>query len=179
MTTRHLLIDDLRTRPQIAGHFVTCASPSATSMSIMWPDRHIQTVELSGGTTIAKRASGEECHIYRRGPDYQKIVGEIDAELQRQEDEVQDVLTELKIESDNRIAGIMAGENITIVKDKPEPMTQLCTYESDEHHDCPVCPDPETKKVPKHHISEFALLGHERSKLHKRNSVVVSEKAEV
>ena len=178
MTTKHLRADDLRTRPQIAGHFVTSASPSATSMSIMWPDRHVQTVELAGGTTIAKRDSGEECHIYRRGPEYQMIVSEIDAELQRQEDEVQDVVAELKIESDNRIAGIMAGENITIVKDNPEPMSQLCTYEGDKHHDCPVCPDPKTKQVPKHHISKFALKGHESSKLHKRNSAAVSEKAE-
>jgi hypothetical protein len=177
MTTKHLLIDDLRTRPQIGGHFVTSASPSATSMSIMWPDRHVQTVELAGGTTIAKRDSGEECHIYRRGPEYQMIVSEIDAELQRQEDEVQDVVAELKVESDNRIAGIMAGDNVTIVKDDPQPMSQLCAYEA-PHYDCESCPDTKTNESPKHHLTAAAFAGHKRSNLHKRNSSSASEKAE-
>ena len=167
MTTQYIV--DLRTRPQVAGHFVTACSPSANSMSIMWPDRHVQTVELEGGTTVAKRDSGEECHIYRRGPSYDAILAEIDAELQRQEDEVQDVLTELQAESDHRIAGIMAGENVTIVNDDPQPMSLLCDYEG-PHYDCEICPDADTNEVPKHHLTAAALAGHKRSNLHKRNS---------
>ena len=167
MTTQYIV--DLRTRPQVAGHFVTACSPSANSMSIMWPDRHVQTVELEGGTTVAKRDSGEECHIYRRGPSYDAILAEIDAELQRQEDEVQDVLTELQAESDHRIAGIMAGENVTIVNDDPQPMSLLCDYEG-PHYDCEICPDADTNEVPKPHLTAAALAGHKRSNLHKRNS---------
>ncbi len=169
MTTTH--IDDLRTRPRVAGHFVTACSPSASSMAIMWPDNHVQTVELSGGTTIAKRDSGEECHIYRRGPSYDAILAEIDAELQRQEDEVQDVLTELQAESDERIAGIMAGEDVRIVTDEPVPMSLLCDYDG-PHYDCETCPDPDTNETPKHHTTAAGLAGHKRSNLHKRNNPV-------
>ena len=168
MTTQSIV--DLRTRPQVAGHFVTACSPSANSMSIMWPDRHVQTVVLEGGTTVAMRDSGEECHVYRRGPSYDAILAEIASELQRQEDEVQDVLTELQAESDHRIAGIMAGENVTIVNEVLQPMSLLCDYDG-LHYDCEICPDPDTNEVPKHHMTAAALAGHKRSNLHKRNSV--------
>ena len=167
MTTQYIV--DLRTRPQVAGHFVTACSPSASSMSIMWPDRHVQTIELEGGTTVAKRDSGEECHVYRRGPSYNSIMAEIDAELQRREDEVQDVISEMQAESDTRIAGIMAGENFTIVNETPEPISVLCNSDS-PHYDCEVCPDAETNESPKHHKTAAALAGHKRSNLHKRSN---------
>ena len=111
------------------------------------------------------------CHIYRRGPSYDAILAEIDAELQRQEDEVQDVLTELQAESDERIAGIMAGEDVRIVTDEPVPMSLLCDYDG-PHYDCETCPDPDTNETPKHHTTAAGLAGHKRSNLHKRNNPV-------
>ena len=82
---------------------------------------------------------------------------------------MQDVLTELQAESDHRIAGIMAGENVTIVNDDPQPMSLLCDYEG-PHYDCEICPDADTNEVPKHHFTAAAVAGHKRSNLHKRNS---------
>lgn len=167
MTTQ--IVDDLRTRPRVAGVFITACSPSARSAQIMWPDAHAQTVVLGGNKTIAKRDTGDECHIYRRGPAYDAILATIEEELQRQEDEVQDILAELQQESDTRIGAVMAGDDVTIVLDDPEPMSLLCDY-GGPHYDCETCPDPETGTSPKHHSTAAALGGHKRSNLHKRNN---------
>lgn len=174
MTTQ--IVDDLRTRPRVAGVFVTACSPSARSAQIMWPDGHVQTVELAGSKTVAIRDSGEECHIYRRGPAYDGILATIEEELQRQEDEVQDIITELQVESDERIGAVMAGEEVSIVVDEPIPMSALCKYEA-PHYDCETCPDVDTNEVPKHHATKALLAGHKRSNLHKRNNPV-DEKVE-
>ncbi len=172
MTTK--TIDDLRSRPRVAGHYVTACSPSANSISLLWPDGHVQTVQLDGGTTIVKRENGQEAHVYRRGPSYDAILGEIEGELQRQEDEIQDVLAELQTESDDRIGKIMAGEQVTVVESDQLPTSELCPYDGD-HYDCVTCPDADTGKSPKHHSSASLLSGHKRSGLHKRNNPEVAE----
>jgi|TARA_Y100000034_G_scaffold113218_1_gene147938 hypothetical protein len=140
----------------------------------MWPDNHVQTVQLEGNPCVVKRETGEEAWVYSRGPAYDAILAVIDEELQRQEDEVQDVLAELQEESDQRIAGIMAGEDVTVVSIDPEPMSLLCDYDG-PHYDCESCPDPETGEAPKHHETAAALGGHKRSNLHKRHNVADEE----
>jgi hypothetical protein len=135
----------------------------------MWPDRHVQTIQLSPEAhTVIRRTTGEECWIYRRGPAYDAILATIDEELQRQEDEIQDVLIGLQAESDKRIAGIMAGEEVEIVATEIEPVSALCDYKS-PHFDCEICPDPENGEEPKHHKTASALAGHKRSNMHKGN----------
>lgn len=162
-------IDDLRTRPRVAGAYITGCSPSARSAQIMWPDGYVQTVELGGNQTTAVRDDGTECHIYRRGPAYDAVLGQIEEELQRQEDEVQDIVAELRQESDERIGAVMSGEDITVVVEEPLPMSELCVYEG-PHFDCETCPDSDTGEVPKHHATKSLLAGHKRSNLHKRHN---------
>lgn len=172
MTTQ--IPDDLRTRPRVGGAFITGCSPSARNSQIMWPDGHVQTVELGGNQTVAVRENGDECHIYRRGPAYDAILATIEEEIQRQEDEVQDILSELQQESDDRIGAVMAGEDVTIVVDDPLPISVLCPYD-DPHYDCEACPDPDTNEAPKHHATKALLAGHKRSNLHKRHNPVSNE----
>lgn len=167
MTTQQ--VDILSSRPRVAGVYITASSPSARSVSLQWPDGYVQTVTLEGGTTKVKREGGHEAHVYRRGPAYDAILGEIEGELQRQEDEIQDVLAELQTESDDRIGKIMAGENVTTVETSDLPVSELCPYTGD-HYDCETCPDADTGIAPKHHSTASALGGHKRSGLHKRHN---------
>lgn len=160
--------DDLRTRAQVNGHYVTACSPSAGSVQIMWPDRTVQTVEMGKTPTVAIRETGEECWIYWRGPSYDAILAEIDSETQRQEDEIQEVLADIQKQSEERVEGVMrANPNVVIVIEEVTPQSALCNYEG-EHHDCELCPDPETGEAPKHHSTAPKLAGHKRSNLHKK-----------
>ena len=161
--------DDLRSRYMVSGHIITACSPSADTVTLMWPDLTTQTVAIEAVPTVAVRENGEQCWIYPRGPAFDAILSTIDEELQRQEDDIQDVVTQSRIESDARIESVMlSNDDIVMVEQNVEPVSDLCTYESDSHYDCFICPDPETGIAPKHHDTKPKLTGHGNSKLHKK-----------
>jgi hypothetical protein len=168
--------DDLRLMPRVGNVIYSSASPSIEETNIRWPDGTLQKVKFKAGEGVMDVQHGPlTCRIFRRGsPEHLIFLEKMQsktAELARKKAELEEQLNE-QFKDDLTVQaqeiGVPATTPLGGAAADLHPPSEGCT-KAGPHFDCPLCPDPDSGRAPKHHSKAVALSGHLNSLLHKRN----------